>query len=86
MGSVSSRSQFAGQAKTANIPKPLKSRATYATVSNPPLDEKVEMTNWEKVSSRRSVSTRPRLTMGRVTTSTTSKGIYAGTDKADSRS
>ncbi|KAK5099474.1 Aconitate hydratase mitochondrial [Lithohypha guttulata] len=27
---------------------PLTSRATYATVSNPPLDQKVEMTNWEK--------------------------------------
>lgn len=27
---------------------PFKSRATYATVSNPPLDQKVEMTNWEK--------------------------------------
>lgn len=27
---------------------PFKSRAAYATVSNPPLDQKVEMTNWEK--------------------------------------
>jgi len=50
MGSVRSYSQHAIRAETANTFKPLKSRATYATVSNPPLDQKVEMTNWEKVS------------------------------------
>jgi len=50
MGSVSSYCQRASRVESANKLKPLKSRATYATVSNPPLDEKVEMTNWEKVS------------------------------------
>lgn len=50
MGSV--RSYHSGQTRIfpTNIYQPLKSRATYATVSNPPLDQKVEMTNWEKVS------------------------------------
>ncbi|KAJ9655836.1 Aconitate hydratase mitochondrial [Neophaeococcomyces mojaviensis] len=32
----------------ARMGSPITSRATYATVSNPPLDQKVEMTNWEK--------------------------------------
>jgi len=82
MGSVSNSRQHITRADIANIPKPLTSRATYASVSNPPLDQKVEMTNWEKVSDGKSTKIEPSLMTSRVTTSTTSKNILS----ADSRS
>jgi len=71
------------RAEIANESKPLTSRATYATVSNPPLDQKVEMTNWEKVSDEESTSTRSPLTMSRVITSTTSKDIVSSGQSKD---
>lgn len=74
MGSVRSYLQLQARIGQANISKPITSRATYATVSNPPLDQKVEMTNWEKVSRKTKNWQRIFvLTCGRVTTLTTSK-------------
>lgn len=53
--------------------KPFKNRAMYATVGDNPLDQKVEMTNWEKVSSMAEIDKDSLLILFRATISTTSK-------------
>lgn len=48
MGSVRSTKAVGTSNETANIGQPFKARAGYATVGDHPLDQKVEMTNWEQ--------------------------------------
>lgn len=48
MGSVRSSKAADATNEIANFGQPFKARAGYATVGDHPLDQKVEMTNWEK--------------------------------------